>query len=461
MITFALDRSARTFDEDGRLRVALTPISKAAVNPYYGKEIPNYGALGLDPGRVYNLLRDPEELKKAAATFNGVQLLDTHIPVSAANPRDQQTVGAIGTDTAFDAPYLKASLIVWDAEAIKRIESGEQRQLSSGYRYDPDMTPGAYEGQPYDGVMRNIRGNHVALVETGRAGPDVMVGDQALNTETRDDLDDDKFAVPSKRKLPIENEKHIRLAWDLLDDTEGLTSEEKAHARTRILHAAREHDMDVSDWKGATDAAPNSPTPKGKQMAASKRARLDARLEILKPFMAQDADLEKLRAALAIDAEKDDEKKPVEDDDDETEEERKKREAEGGRKANAERDAEDDEDDDDEEDKKAAMDAAISAAVAKARAEARADHVALDKAIRDVRPLVGEVIGMDSAEAVYKFALEQTGGVRAAVPAAAYQDIIAERINARSAKPATVAMDGATHKNFTERFPNAARVKVS
>src|SRR6202012_2673760 len=29
----------------------------------------------------------------------------------------------------------------------------------------------------YDGVMRDIVGNHVALVEEGRAGPDVMVGD--------------------------------------------------------------------------------------------------------------------------------------------------------------------------------------------------------------------------------------------------------------------------------------------
>jgi hypothetical protein len=42
------------------------------------------------------------------------------------------------------------------------------------------MTPGMYEGQRYDGVMRDIQGNHVALVEVGRAGPDVMAADSQL-----------------------------------------------------------------------------------------------------------------------------------------------------------------------------------------------------------------------------------------------------------------------------------------
>jgi hypothetical protein len=70
--------------------------------------------------------------------------------------------------------------VVWDADAIDGIESGEQRELSAAYRYEPDMTPGTYQGVRYDGVMRDIEGNHVALVESGRAGSDVIVGDQAL-----------------------------------------------------------------------------------------------------------------------------------------------------------------------------------------------------------------------------------------------------------------------------------------
>jgi len=44
----ALDRATvRTKDEDGRLKVAVTNISKANICPYMGKEIPDYQKLGL------------------------------------------------------------------------------------------------------------------------------------------------------------------------------------------------------------------------------------------------------------------------------------------------------------------------------------------------------------------------------------------------------------------------------
>jgi hypothetical protein len=39
------------------------------------------------------------------------------------------------------------------------------------------MEAGEFEGQPYDGRMTEIRGNHLALVEIGRAGADVVVAD--------------------------------------------------------------------------------------------------------------------------------------------------------------------------------------------------------------------------------------------------------------------------------------------
>jgi hypothetical protein len=42
------------------------------------------------------------------------------------------------------------------------------------------MTPGTIDGQSYDGVMRDIVANHVAIVVEGRAGPDVVVGDSKL-----------------------------------------------------------------------------------------------------------------------------------------------------------------------------------------------------------------------------------------------------------------------------------------
>lgn len=173
----AFDRSARRIDADGRLHVDRSHISKATVNPYYGREIPGYEELGLQPDTVYRLLRDPVELERAAPTFARLPVLSEHVPVTVEAPRPDLVVGAIGSEVVFAAPYLDADLCVWDATAIAGIETDKVRELSCAYRYVPVMEPGEFEGQPYDGRMTEIQGNHLALVEVGRAGSDVVVAD--------------------------------------------------------------------------------------------------------------------------------------------------------------------------------------------------------------------------------------------------------------------------------------------
>lgn len=170
--------SVRHKDRDGRLHVAVSPISKAAVNEYLGSEIPDpERKFNLDPKKMYRLLRHPEELAKGAATFNGVPILIKHLPTSAGKHPSDETVGATGTDASFEHPYLTNSLHFWPQAGIDAIETNQQKQLSAGYHYRADMTPGEWDGEPYDGVMRDIVGNHVALVREGRAGEDVLVGD--------------------------------------------------------------------------------------------------------------------------------------------------------------------------------------------------------------------------------------------------------------------------------------------
>lgn len=174
----AFDRaSVRTFDKDGMMHVKRTAITKACVNGYYGKEIPGAEVMGLDPDKVYKMLRCPEELKKAVPSLNRKPLLNTHLPFLASAPPKDAVVGAMGEDAEFEHPILYNSLVDWDSESIAGIESGQQREISASYRYRADMTPGVYEGEEYDGVMRDINFNHVAIVPDGRAGPDVFVYD--------------------------------------------------------------------------------------------------------------------------------------------------------------------------------------------------------------------------------------------------------------------------------------------
>lgn len=176
---FAMDDSLRSIDDDGHMVVAESRISKANVCPYFGREIPEYETLGLEPEKTYKLWRHPEELAKGAETFNGAPLIKSHKAITEDTPHQSLWVGTVGA-CAFEAPYLVTRpLRIITAEGKRLVESDKQRQLSAGYRYDADMTAGVTpEGVPYDGIMRNIRGNHVALVEEGRAGPDVHVADE-------------------------------------------------------------------------------------------------------------------------------------------------------------------------------------------------------------------------------------------------------------------------------------------
>ena len=176
--TVAFDKaSARSYDANGHLIVDSTVITKAAVNPYYGKEIPDYESLGLDPEKIYNMLRDPAELEKGMHTLGEKQLLIKHVFVSADEPQKESIAGTIGSNLEMVGNDVKGSLTVWDKEAINLIESGKLAELSASYFYDPVMKSGTFNGQSYDGIMTNIRGNHVALVERGRIGRDALVAD--------------------------------------------------------------------------------------------------------------------------------------------------------------------------------------------------------------------------------------------------------------------------------------------
>lgn len=180
----AFDESVRSIDESGHLHIARTVMSKAQVDPYFGREIPGFEALGLDPDRIYNLLRDPVELEKSANTAKGKQILLKHTYVDSKNLEKDLTVGAIGSNIEYEDGKLYGDLTFWDEEAIGLIDSEKMEQLSYSYYFTPDMTPGEFEGAPYDGVMRDIHGNHIALVERGRIGRDAVISD-SLPTEMR------------------------------------------------------------------------------------------------------------------------------------------------------------------------------------------------------------------------------------------------------------------------------------
>lgn len=105
------------------------------------------------------------------------------------------------------------------------------------------------------------------------------------------------------------------------------------------------------------------------------------------------------------------------------------------------------------------LDAAVATAVEATRTSERARTTALDQAITDVEPLVGTVSGMDSAEAVYRFALDKAQVPDSAtLPAAALPSLVALAIKAKAPAAAPLANDEAP-ATLAGCFPSVGAIR--
>lgn len=151
---------------DGRLR-ADAAITRTGVFDYRNPD-----------GSIRREYRPAAEVFKADSldSFAMVPVTDDHPPVliDAKNAR-QYAVGAMGETLRRDGDHVIARLTVFDAATIAKMETGKV-QLSCGYHVDVLETPGVTsDGQRYDAVQTNIRGNHVAIVNVARAGDTARV----------------------------------------------------------------------------------------------------------------------------------------------------------------------------------------------------------------------------------------------------------------------------------------------
>lgn len=160
-------------DADGNL-IAEAFAVRTGVQVYRGSEV------GLADREVVHVLRpesevrDPESMK----TFTHATVTMDH-PSEMVTPENWKGLakGEVSTEATWDGNKIKLPLIIKDAAAIKAIEGGK-RELSAGYTCALDWTAGTTEdGQAYDAVQREIRINHLAIVDRGRAGAECRIGD--------------------------------------------------------------------------------------------------------------------------------------------------------------------------------------------------------------------------------------------------------------------------------------------
>ncbi|MCL0019109.1 DUF2213 domain-containing protein [Providencia rettgeri] len=253
----------RTYDNNGWLEVTDNPISKVGVFDYLGAEI---GAPV--PDKIYRVLRPPEELA-SEATINSFKLtpfiIEHEMLGKHATPAEKKGIqGVIGENVYFDPPYLRANIKIFSDVALSNIDSGKI-DLSPGYRSKYEFTSGIYEGQQYDAIQRHLRGNHLALVDEGRTGPDVAVQDHLVITIDTKEL----------IRMNEEENKEKQTADEGAFTAEQVTALKSIIAEV-IAQTKSSTDEEPEEEKKSTDADPEEEQKAEEAVAAAEVAAEEA-----------------------------------------------------------------------------------------------------------------------------------------------------------------------------------------
>lgn len=160
---------------EGFLICRNVPIARTGTQQYLAREI------GLEGSDVIDVERPEEEVfsPAAMASFEGKPVTNDH-PTELVNPDnvslyEKGHAQNVRRGSGEFEDFLVADLHIHDAELIDAVKVHGKRQISCGYEceYKQDENGRIYQ--------INIRGNHIAIVDEGRAGAKAAIMD-SINT---------------------------------------------------------------------------------------------------------------------------------------------------------------------------------------------------------------------------------------------------------------------------------------
>lgn len=169
-----ISASTRKRTPEGYL-IADALIARTGIQEYQGFELPQNIGVKIDSNRVYRIYRSPKEVFDPAALQSFTQK-----PVTNEHPHDvgglvdantatQKLVGVSGSQAVKNGDQILIPITLYQASTINDVDQGKVG-ISAGYTADLKMVPGiSPDGDPYDGEMINIRGNHIAICDVSAA----------------------------------------------------------------------------------------------------------------------------------------------------------------------------------------------------------------------------------------------------------------------------------------------------
>jgi uncharacterized protein len=163
--------SARLQDQNGYLFVKGCPVASSGIFQYSAAQV----GLPGEPNRIVNVYRPPEAVSdpEYIASLNVIPLINDHEMLSgfagdtsAMAPEDYGLDGVL-FDVAYTAPWVTGDLKIFTRSMQADLQEGK-KDLSLGYTCDFEVKGGTADGQSFEVIQTNMRGNHIALVEVGR-----------------------------------------------------------------------------------------------------------------------------------------------------------------------------------------------------------------------------------------------------------------------------------------------------
>lgn len=224
-------------------------------------------------GTVFKELRLPEEVfsEDSMSTLAGVPVTNRHPSklVDKENARKFMVGFTSDIVSKRDEKYLDTHVTITDAMLIQEIEKSGLREVSCGYTCELEMNPGVYDGENYDAIQRNIKYNHLAVVDKGRAGPQV--------------------------RLHLDSESAILNDTDLKLDLKNDNSHSEGGSMAKIKLGGAEYDVD-SGVAQAMDSALKEAEKKGFDAAKEEmgKKKMDSEAELQKKLDSAQAKVDEL-----------------------------------------------------------------------------------------------------------------------------------------------------------------------
>lgn len=217
-------QSERTYTDEGFLTVPAR-ISRVGIQNYSAVEM---GVKDEDPNKIIRVYRPEDEVfaESSMRSLANKPVTNDH-PPELVTPQNASkfSVGLSDREVSRDGMFVKTDLHITHADSIKDIEGGKV-ELSNGYVADIEWIEGVTDdGETYDAIQRNIRGNHIAIVERGRAGSSCRLADN--NPQLGDKRNMAKVTIDSvDYEVPDQAAQAIAKLQTRLSDAEE-TAEEK------------------------------------------------------------------------------------------------------------------------------------------------------------------------------------------------------------------------------------------